>query len=403
MTRQVIPYAIVVLFGYIGFALPLPILPQMFLDPVQSIVPHLSLQEKMIMLGFLMASFPLGQFFGAPILGRLSDQVGRKKIILYSLGGTTLGYLITAFSAHSAAPWGMFLGMGFCGFCEGNVTIGQSVIADISDEPSHKARNFGILNACIAVGFIIGPLMGGQLADPSVVSWFTFATPFWMAACMTVLGMGVIYFYSKETLLHKPRGEWHFFTAIWKGFQTPKLPRLYIANFFLALGYFSFFRFLPVLLEQRFNFSPSSLSFVMVYGSLVMMISVLIFVPIMAKRLGSYRSLTLFSLLLALSIALCAFPQTAYALWFTVPLAGICLSVTITNGSLLISNTASRDFQGQALGTLSSVQVLAEAITGFLGGLTAAKTDSLPLYTGAIMSLICCIILFQAKHRNHHA
>jgi DHA1 family tetracycline resistance protein-like MFS transporter len=68
------PYALVVLFAYIGFSLPLPILPKMFLDSQTSIAPHLSYKLRMVLLGTVMAAFPLGQFFGSPVLGSLSDR-----------------------------------------------------------------------------------------------------------------------------------------------------------------------------------------------------------------------------------------------------------------------------------------------------------------------------------------
>ncbi|MCX7353134.1 MAG: MFS transporter, partial [Proteobacteria bacterium] len=186
--RILIPYAIVILFAYVGFSLPLPIFPEMFLDPQRSIIPGASLHRSMILLGAVMASFPLGQFFGSPFLGRLSDRYGRKKVILWSLAGTTLGYLATSLAVHFHSIWGMFFGLAFCGFCEGNVTIAQSVIADLTkkeNDSTEKAVHFGWINIFISIGFIIGPLMGGLLADPTIVSWFTFATPFWIAACMT--------------------------------------------------------------------------------------------------------------------------------------------------------------------------------------------------------------------------
>jgi MFS transporter, DHA1 family, tetracycline resistance protein len=398
-TRQtLIPYAIVILFAYIGFSLPLPILPQMFLDPAKSIVPGASLEKRMILLGLVMASFPLGQFFGSPILGRFSDRYGRKKIVLLSLAGTTVGYLITAYSVFSNSIVGMFSGLALCGFCEGNVTIAQSVIADLTSQEeyqSEKALHFGWINIFISIGFIIGPLMGGQLADPSVVSWFTFATPFWVAACMTVIGMAIIFKCSKETLRRTPNEQWKFFHAMWSGMKRPKLKRFFVANFFLALGYFSFFRFFPVFLERQFHFSPSQLSYVMVYDSLAIAAGVIWLVPFLSKRLKTIESLCLFAFFLALTFIICLLPQSPYALFATLPPVGFCLAVIITNGALLISNTASQQFQGQAMGTLTSAQVLAEIFTGLGGGPLAAYATTLPLYIGAAMAVVCSLLLFR--------
>lgn len=402
-TRRILaPYAIVILFAYIGFSLPLPIFPEMFLDPERTIVPGASIEKRMVLLGIIMASFPFGQFFGSPILGRLSDNYGRKKIILLSLAGTTAGYLTTAFSVQCHSIWGMFLGLALCGFCEGNVTIAQSVAADLTAKEQHveKAKHFGWINIFISIGFVIGPLMGGQLADPTLVSWFTFSTPFWFAAAMTLIGMGIISKYSRETLKKKEKEKWSFFNAMWRGMQRSRLKRFFTANFFLALGYFSFFRFFPVFLERRYNFTASQLSFVMVYDSLAITAGVLWLLPYLSKKLKPIESLGLFSFLLALALIICLLPASSYALLVTLLPVGICLAVAITNGAVLISNTASEHFQGQAMGTLTSVQVLAEFLTGLAGGFMAASTVKLPLYVGSAMAIVCGLILLNSIRKE---
>ena len=265
-----------------------------------------------------------------------------------------------------------------------------------------KAKNFGWINIFISIGFIVGPLMGGQLADPNVVSWFTYATPFWIAALMTVIGIGVIYWYSEETLKVRKKEKWQFFAALWSGMKRPKLKGFYVANFFLALGYFAFFRFFPVFLERQFNFSASMLSYVMVYDSIAIAAGVIWLVPFLSKRLKAIQSLCLFAFLLSIAFIACILPSSPYALYFTLPPLGVCLAVVITNGSLLISNTADRQFQGQAMGTLTSVQVLAEILTGLGGGPLAAYTMSLPLYIGAAMAIVCGTILYNSVRRKKY-
>jgi DHA1 family tetracycline resistance protein-like MFS transporter len=397
------PYALVVLFAYIGFSLPLPILPKMFLDSQTSIAPHLSYQLRMVLLGTVMAAFPFGQFFGSPILGSLSDRYGRKKLVLFSLAGTTTGYFMIAFSLAQHWISGMVIGLIVCGFCEGNVTIAQSVIADVTGLEEHKHRKsvyFGWLNICISLGFIIGPLMGGVLADSSLVPWFTFATPFWMGGVMTLVGIAVIAWLAKETLQKSLVERIVFLPSLTGRLRSPKIKLFYLCNLLLALGYFAYFRFLPVFLERQFKFSPATLSYEMVYTSLSLMLGVVFLIPWLSRRLKPIRVLCLFSFLLALSFVSVVIPTNVYALIFTIPLVGLCLGVVITHGSLLISNAAESHIQGQALGVLTSVQTLAEIVTGVLGSVLAVGIFTLPIYIGAVMVFLCGILLCWHSKRE---
>ncbi len=165
--RQLLPYAIVILLAYIGFSIALPIFPAMFLDPELSILPQsFSMHKKILVLGVIMTAYPLGQLIGSPLLGRLSDHFGRKKIILYSLAGSILGYIITALSTTYFFIAGIFSGLLICGFFEGNIAIAQAVIADITqdDQPHDKIFHFGWINLFICLGFVIGPFLGGILS-----------------------------------------------------------------------------------------------------------------------------------------------------------------------------------------------------------------------------------------------
>src|SRR5471030_1153982 len=204
--RPLLPYAIVVFLGYVGFSLPLPVLPEIFLDAQRSILPpSTSIQLKTILLGIVLAAYPSGQLLGSPLLGIFSDKWGRKRVIMYSLASTAIGYAITAvaMSAHSVVV--IFGGLFLCGFSEGNVTIAQAVIGDSAGK-DEKVAHFGWINFFACSAFIVGPLLGGWLADPANNRFFTFATPFWLGSVMSIAAVFIIWKFSTETKKHAHQG-----------------------------------------------------------------------------------------------------------------------------------------------------------------------------------------------------
>ena len=275
--------------------MPLPIFPEMFLGKGSSVLPISYSQElKTFLLGLIMSAYPAGQLIGSPILGKCSDRWGRKKVIILSLIGCLLGYVGTAFAVQSSCITAMFMGLFFCGLCEGNVAIAQSVIADLaSDDVEKKTVYFGWINLFICLAFIVGPILGGVLSDRSISSWFNFATPFWVGAILTSVAVVIIFYFSEETrkeqLLEKKLGYWKNLT---KGIHQKTLAKFYLVNFFLALGYFAYFRFFPVYLKEVFSFSSSQLGYIIAYGSIAFAIAAFLFLKPIAKNcLQKKRSL----------------------------------------------------------------------------------------------------------------
>ena len=397
---QLFPYAIVVMLAYIGFSLPLPILPEMFLDSDRAILPSaMSLATKTILLGLMLTAFPLGQFFGSPFLGRFSDHFGRKRVIQYSLMGSTIGYLVTSYGVWSHSLWILFLGLFICGLCEGNISIAQSAIADLTTKET-RSRYFGWLNFFINAGFIFGPLIGGKLSDPTWFPGLTFATPFWVAAILTVVGMGIIALIAKETLKEKRSEKASIFPKLGKLLSFPKLKTYYVAAFFLAMGFFYFFRYVTVYVERQFNFTTSELGYLLAYNSVAFAVALLVFVPFFEKRLSAQNNTALFSVLLAVAFILFLIPQSTVNMLWTIPFVGCFLALGITFDAVMISTAVDERHQGQAMGVLVSIQVIAEVITSATGGFLAAHLPSLPIILGAVMCLICAGILFTHSVRG---
>jgi len=138
----------------VGIGLIFPILPRLLeqVTHTRNIAPEL---------GIMTALYALMQFIFAPVLGALSDQLGRRPVLLISLAGAALDYLVMAFAPEL---WVLLVGRAVAGLTGANVSVATAYLTDISAE-SERARRFGLSNAMFGVGFIVGPLLGGLLGD----------------------------------------------------------------------------------------------------------------------------------------------------------------------------------------------------------------------------------------------
>jgi DHA1 family tetracycline resistance protein-like MFS transporter len=207
---------VTVFIDLLGVTIIIPITAPLFLDLKNGIMPldanvfanagnalpkiiKDAIDYRTLIYSLLIASFPLAQFFGAPYLGALADKFGRKKVLLLSLIGTLIGYVLFAIGVHYNLLWLLFVSRILDGFTGGNIAIAFSSIADIST-PETKTKNFGLIGAAFGLGFIIGPYIGGKLADSNIVNWFNFETPFWTSAILCLINIILVIVFYYETL-----------------------------------------------------------------------------------------------------------------------------------------------------------------------------------------------------------
>ncbi|MBB3918266.1 TCR/Tet family MFS transporter [Rhizobium fabae] len=165
-----------------GIGLIFPILPRLLQEVThtENIAPYI---------GIMTALHALMQFIFAPVLGALSDNLGRRPVLLISLAGAAINYLVMAFAPEL---WMLLLGRAIAGLTSANVSVAMAYITDISAEDT-RARRFGLFSATFGIGFIIGPVLGGLLGD----QWLRL--PFIAAAVLNACNMLLAFFVLPES------------------------------------------------------------------------------------------------------------------------------------------------------------------------------------------------------------
>jgi DHA1 family tetracycline resistance protein-like MFS transporter len=166
----------------VGIGLIFPILPALLRD-----VGHIS--EVATLLGLMLALYSACQFLFSPILGVLSDRFGRRPVLLVSLAGAAIDYLIMAFAPEL---WMLVLGRAISGITSANMAVATAYITDISSE-EERAGRFGLFHAMFGIGFIIGPVLGGVLGD------FWVRAPFIAAAVLNGVNFALALFVLPES------------------------------------------------------------------------------------------------------------------------------------------------------------------------------------------------------------
>ncbi|GAB5401633.1 MAG: MFS transporter [Aureisphaera sp.] len=434
-SAKIFPILLVNFIGILGYSIVVPILIFIVTD----------LGGNGFIYGLLGATYPFFQFIGAPILGRLSDKIGRKKVLVISQAGTFAAWLLflLAFMLPEVTFWEqntevtgnyvmtlplavIFIARVFDGFTGGNVSVANAYLSDISTDEDRK-KNFGKMGASTSLGFVLGPAVAGLLAS----TIFGESLPVLLAAIISLIAIIVISTQLKESnpcvvdtggvslksirrmfqVEHKEcyeEGREDFPDNNASRFKNllkiDGIPLLYSIYFLTFLAFSLFYAGLPIYASTGLNWTAVDLGIFLAYSSLIM---ILVQGPLLSKLSGTYSSNQLIligSLLLAIGFTLLMNKQLIFIY------TGNTL-LSIGNGLMwpsflaILSSTGTKRLQGAIQGYGNSMGSVASMIGLILGGLLFETiTTAVFVIGGGIFAIIALLMIIHSmKHRKVHS
>lgn len=395
MNKSIIPIFVTVFLDLLGVGIVIPIAAPLLLNPENHIFDlSTPFNSRSIILGFLLASYAMAQFFGAPILGALADKYGRKKLLTLSLIGTFVGYLIFAWGIYEKSIELLFLGRILDGFTGGNIAIAMSAISDVST-PENRAKNFGLIGMSFGLGFILGPYIGGKLADSSILSWFNYITPYLFAAGLSVVNIILVSFYFKETLVQARETKINIFTGfrnLQKAFSSPNLRIIFTVVFLTSLGFNFYTQFFQVFMIGKFQYSASNIADLFAYLGIWVALVQGSLTRVINKYMSSARVISIFSLVLAISLIMLLLPEKSIYIYYILPIMAVGQGLVAPNSNALVSMQASASEQGEILGINQSMQSLAMSLPPIIAGYITTININLPILCAAAFVFLSWLI-----------
>ena len=363
---------LIVFVDLLGFSLILPQLPY-YAE---------SFGATPVIVGLLVASYAAAQLIGAPLLGRLSDRIGRRPVLLLSVTGTFLGFILLGLadplgrllaglassqSANAFIIAVLFFSRILDGLTGGNLTVAQAYIADVTDE-ANRAKSLGLIGAAFGLGFILGPAAGG------VLSQWGYNVPAFTAALVSVLNLLAIFFFLPESLTPERRENLAThqrppFTlrALLAVLNRPEVGPLLHVRLFYGLA-FATFQSIFSLYAQSIGLSSQTTGFVLAYVGLLAVITQAGLIGPLTRRFR--ETWLIISGLWVMGISLLAWAFTSQLWLLLVVILPLSLSGGVLNTVIQssISKSVSRDEIGGILGISTSLEALTRVVAPSVGG-----------------------------------
>ncbi|MBI3050870.1 MFS transporter [Candidatus Woesearchaeota archaeon] len=403
-----LPIFLVVLLDLIGVGIIIPVLAPMFIAHDSPLLPpDTPLAARSIVFGLLLSIYPIALFFGAPILGALSDKHGRRKVLMITITATAASYILFGAGILMQKIPLLFLSRALAGFAGGNVSVAMSAVADISDEKS-KPKNFGIIGMAFGFGFIIGPFIGGKLADSTVLPWFNFATPFWFAALLSALNFMLVARFFSETL--NVRSAVHVspltgFRNLAKAASMPNLRILFLVIFLYWLGFNFFTQFFQAYMVEKFSYNQGQIGDLFAYIGLWIIFTQGVLVRLVSRFFSPEQTIRASLLALSIAMAVLLLPSQAYQFFILLPFVSVSNGLTFPNSTALVSGLAGKESQGEIMGITQSVQAAGLAIPPIISGFIFSMNEHLPIIAASGFLLLAWAVFsfgYRPRQEKFH-
>ena len=392
--KRILPIFIIVLVDILGLTVIIPLLP----------LYATAFGADAVVIGALGTAYPLFQLIGSPLLGGLSDRLGRKPVLVFSQIGTFLGFLILGFSNTLAL---LFLARIVDGFTGGNIVVAQAAITDSTTERT-RTQGLGLIGAAFGLGFVIGPAISGIAL---AATGNDYRVPAFIAAGFSLLSILLTAVWFKETLPESRRGKHRTPAAgsivnrALAALRDPRIGGLLLLMFMQQLIFGGFEQLLSLFTLMRLGMNAAGNTLLFLLIGVVLVLVQGKYIGPLSRRFGERKLIYAGAALLGVGLILTALSPNVTVPWYSraelvqemehgttdtinialpadgnggwLGFAWIALSlvpVTIGAGLLgpsinsLITRRASSEEAGKVLGVSSALRSAANAITPLMGG-----------------------------------
>ncbi len=403
--QSLLPVYMAVFLDMLGVGIIIPVLAPLIISSGSFLLPiGTAFATRTMILGFLTATYPLAQFFGAPVIGVLSDRYGRKPVLLASIFGSGIGYVLFALGVVWHALPILFVSRLLDGFTGGNISVAISAIADVSTE-ENKTRNFGLIGMMFGLGFILGPYIGGLLSNAALVPCFSSATPFFAAAALSAINIFLVSGMFRETLRVRSTARVSPLAGIGhiaRAFRMRELRAMFLVSFLIILGFNFFTQFFQVYLVGKFNFSEPQIGNLFAFTGIWIALTQGVLMRPLSRRYKPVQMLMASIPALSVALFLLLLPAQPVQLLMVMPLIAISNGIVNPSTTSIISSLADESAQGEIMGINHSFQALGMAIPPIVAGFLVSINLRFPLIVSGVVTLVAWLIFLRyvwTKHR----
>lgn len=346
-------------------------------------------------MGFL--SFSLMQFIASPILGRVSDLVGRRPVLWISLLGSALGYLMLALT--SRFEW-ILAARILDGITGGNISVAQAAMAD-SSKPEERSKVMGMIGAAFGLGFVLGPALAGVLSGShfgaQLLATRGWHLPFFVAGGLSLLASLMVVLWLPETLTPEVRAraknEESRGHALVKAMKRKGMPQLLLVSLLAMAGFAMMEGTFALLVHARFGFGQKEVGYLFAGIGILLVVYQGGLVRIVAKRIPERIALPV-----GLTLMACALPLLPVAGWMW-PLLLVFIPLAWgsgmgnTAGTALASQLTPAEDQGGLFGVLNAMNSMGRILGPAIGTFTFARWGAHTTYTVAALTLALALVL----------
>ncbi|MBV1909455.1 MAG: MFS transporter [Kangiellaceae bacterium] len=387
---------LVTLLGTAGIALPYPILAPYFMDPTPSTLASFMGLNPKILLGIALATYPLGLLIGSNVIGSLSDRYGRKKVLINSLIGSTLGYVATAIAVQYESFVFFILARIATGFFEGNISIARAITVELHPI-IERTRALSLLYSTSYAGWLIGPLAGGYLMDYGV------DVTFYIGGGAVLASLILVIVVLEKTPPQKPSNV-SLFREIANNHSATLLKnselRRFISFYFVfTLGINAFYEFYPLWLVENLTFNSKQIGWTTVVITTFMVIVSSTVGDKISRRFGEQKSLLIGNVVFGMTVLSITF-LSAPIIYLPFALTGATIAIINVVFPSMLSQHFGHLGQGKVMGLQVSVFCFTNVIIAIVGSFVSIISADMTLWLAAFFIITSGFMFRLPTHQQ---